>query len=219
MLSRPAAISRSITCGTGSRDMPRQVDHFRRRQRVQLERRIALLHRAEQILVPLERQVGIVAALQQQLHAAERDRLVDLPEDLLEAEDVAFGRADRPVERAEVAARDADVRVVDVAVDDVGDDRRRDACARGCRRRAGRAAASARCRYSSSASARSSRPPVADLRRELCQSPCLVRIVRNTPCRRRHAIDDAVLARPAGRRCRSPAASRSPSVYWILSLK
>ena len=101
---------------------PRQVDHFRRRQRVQLERRIALLDRAEQILVPLDRQVGIVAALQQQLHAAERDRLVDLLEDLLEAEDVALAGADRPVERAEVAARDADVRVVDVAVDDVGDD-------------------------------------------------------------------------------------------------
>ena len=83
---------------------------------------IALLHRAEQILVPLDRQIGIVAALQQQLHAAERDRLVDLAEDLLEAEHVALARSDRPVERAEVAARHADVRVVDVAVDDVGDD-------------------------------------------------------------------------------------------------
>ena len=63
-----------------------------------------------------------MAALQQQLHAADRDRLVDLPEDLVEPEHVAFGRSDRPVERAEVALRDADVRVVDVAVDDVGDD-------------------------------------------------------------------------------------------------
>ena len=100
----------------------RQVNDFRRRQRVQLERRIPLLDGAEEILVPLDRQVGVVAALQQQLHAAERDRLVDLPEDLLEPEDVALAEPDRPVERAEVAARDADVRVVDVAVDDVGDD-------------------------------------------------------------------------------------------------
>ena len=66
-----------------------------------------------------------MAALQQQLDAADGDRLVNLPEHLVEAEDVAFGRSDRPVERAEVALRDADVRVVDVAIDDVGDDRLR----------------------------------------------------------------------------------------------
>ena len=63
-----------------------------------------------------------MAALQQQLTAAKRDRLVDLSKDLLEAEDVALGRSDGTIERAEVAARDADVRVVDVAIDDVGDD-------------------------------------------------------------------------------------------------
>ena len=100
---------------------PRQVDHFGRRQRVQLEIRIALLDGAEQIFVPGERQIGVVPALQQQLHAADFDRLVDLPEDLVEAEDVAFARADVAIERAEVALRDADVRVVDVAIDDVGD--------------------------------------------------------------------------------------------------
>ena len=82
---------------------PREVDHLRRRQRVQLERRIALLDRAEEIFVPRQRQVGVVPSLQQQLHAADRDRLVDLPEQLVEAEHVAFGGADRPIERAEVA--------------------------------------------------------------------------------------------------------------------
>ena len=99
-----------------------QVDDFRRRQRVQLERGIALLDRAEQILVPRERQVGIVAALQQQLDPADRDSLVDLAEQLVESEDIAFRRSDRTIERAEVALGDADVRVVDVAIDDVGDD-------------------------------------------------------------------------------------------------
>ena len=69
------------------------MDDFRGGERVQPERRIALLDRAEEILVPLERQIRIVAALQQQLPAAERERLVDLPEDFLEAEDVAFGRS------------------------------------------------------------------------------------------------------------------------------
>ncbi len=100
----------------------REVDDLGRRQRVQLELGIALLDRAEEIFVPLQRQVGVVAALQQQLHAADRDGLVDLAEDLVEAEDIAAGIADGPVERAEVAARDADVRVVDVSIDDVGDD-------------------------------------------------------------------------------------------------
>ena len=100
----------------------RQVDDFGRRQRMQLERRVALLDRAEQILVPRERQVGIVAALQQQLDAADRDGLVDLAEQFVESEDVAFRRSDRTIERAEVALRDADVRVVDVAIDDVADD-------------------------------------------------------------------------------------------------
>ena len=100
---------------------PRQVNHFRRRQRVQLEIGIALLDRAEEIFVPRERQVGVVAALQEQLHAADFDGLVNLPEDLLEAEHVAFARSDVAVERAEVALRHAHVRVVHVAVDDVGD--------------------------------------------------------------------------------------------------
>ena len=66
--------------------------------------------------------VGVVPALQQDLPAADRNRLLDLPEDLLERQHVAVARSHGPVERAEVAARHADVRVVDVAVDDVGDD-------------------------------------------------------------------------------------------------
>ena len=47
---------------------------------------------------------------------------IDLAEDLVEPQHVAVGRSDRSVERAEVAPRHTDVGVVDVAVDDVGDD-------------------------------------------------------------------------------------------------
>ena len=90
------------------------------------------------------RQVRIVPALQQQLSAAEPNRLLDLRVDLVEAERVALARSDRPVERAELAARDADVRVVHVAVDDVGDRAFRDASRAARRRPAGRAAPSAR---------------------------------------------------------------------------
>ena len=122
MLSRPAATRRSITAAVDrplSREMCRTSGGD---NACSLNSGIPRLHRAEQILVPLEREIRVVAALQQQLVPADGNRLVDLPEDLLEAEHVAFAVADWPVERAEVAARDADVRVVDVAVDDVGDD-------------------------------------------------------------------------------------------------
>ena len=100
----------------------REMNDLRGRKRVQLEVGIALLDRAEQILVPRQRQVGIVTTLEQELHAADGDRFVDLPEHLVEPEHVPFRRSDGPIERAEVAPGDADVRVVDVAVDDVGDD-------------------------------------------------------------------------------------------------
>ena len=163
--------------------MPRNVQDFGRRQRVQLELRVPRLHRAEQILVPRDRQVRVVAALQQQLIAADGDRLVDLAEDLLEAEHVAVGRADRTVERAEVAARDADVRVVDVAVDDVGDDRAPDACGRGCvsARRPSRCVGA--WRYSSSASAALTRPPCRHLVGDLLQH-----VLRRSSTARRHVV-------------------------------
>ena len=121
MLSRPGDDQPIDDLANTELRQPRKVDDLRRRERVQLEVRISRLDRAEQILVPRERQVGVVAALQQQLHAADLDRLVDFPEDLFEPEHVAFARSHVAVERAEVALRDADVRVVDVAVDDVGD--------------------------------------------------------------------------------------------------
>src|SRR5688500_17406670 len=89
---------------------------------MQLEVRVARLDRPEQIFVPLDRQIRVVTTLQQQLVSTERNRLVDLVENFLETEHVTVAMADLAVERAEVAARHADVRVIDVAVDDVGDD-------------------------------------------------------------------------------------------------
>ena len=56
---------------------PRDVLDLGRRQRVQVDR-VALLDRAEQILVPVDVEVGMVAALHQQRRAAERERLLDL---------------------------------------------------------------------------------------------------------------------------------------------
>jgi len=63
-----------------------------------------------------------VAALKQDLVPAELVRLRDLPLDLFRGKHVAFVVPRRAVERAERAERVAEVRVVDVAVDDVRDD-------------------------------------------------------------------------------------------------
>jgi hypothetical protein len=63
-----------------------------------------------------------VATLKQELSAAKRDGLVNLPEDLFESEDIPFRRSDRSIKSAEVTSRNTDVCVIDVAIDDVGDD-------------------------------------------------------------------------------------------------
>src|SRR5437016_13572484 len=100
------------------------MDHLGRRERVQFEGGISLLDCAEQIFVPRQGQVRIVTALQQQLRAADGNRLVDLAKQLLEAEYVSLRGTDGAIERAEVTFRNADVRVVDVAIDDRSEERR-----------------------------------------------------------------------------------------------
>ena len=61
-----------------------------------------------------------MTALEQQLPAPDRKGLVNLPEQLVKTEHVAVVGPDGSVEGAERAPGDADVRVVDVAIDDVG---------------------------------------------------------------------------------------------------
>ncbi len=72
----------------------------------------------EQVEIPLERDVRIVPALYQDLHAAQGFRLVDLLADFLERERVALVMLGTTIEGAEPAVGDADVRIVDVPVDD-----------------------------------------------------------------------------------------------------
>ena len=84
--------------------------------------RVALLDRAEEILVVVDGEVGVVPALHEDAGAADRERLLDLLEDDRLREQVALGAVARAaVEGAEVAVGDADVRVVDVPVDDERD--------------------------------------------------------------------------------------------------
>jgi hypothetical protein len=110
--------------GDGQAKPLAEEDDLRRREPVDVDR-MMLLDVAHQIEVPLEGDVRIVAPLKQDLHSADRLALVDLGADLLEAQHVAVAMLRPTVERAELAIGDADVGVVDVPVDDVGDHIRR----------------------------------------------------------------------------------------------
>ena len=99
----------------------RDVLHLGRGEAVEVDR-VAALDRAEQVLVEVDPEVGMVPALHEHAGAADRERLLDLLEDHRLRQQVALARVARAaVEGAEVAVGDADVRVVDVPVDDEGD--------------------------------------------------------------------------------------------------
>jgi hypothetical protein len=76
----------------------------------------------EQVEIPLFGQLGVMAALHENLRAAKRDGLLDLAVEFLPRDHVAVGVLLRAVERAELAIDVADVGVIDIAIDDVGDD-------------------------------------------------------------------------------------------------
>ena len=78
-------------------------------------------HVIEQLKVPLLGQLRVMTALHENLRAAERDGLLDLAVQLAERDHVAVGVLLGAVERAELAVDVADVRVVDIAIDDVSD--------------------------------------------------------------------------------------------------
>ena len=96
-----------------------EVD-FARREAVNVNR-MMLLDIAHQIQIPLERDIRIVPALNQDLHATKRLCLLDLIADLFEGEGIPFPVFRTTVEGAESTVRYTDVRVVDIAVDDISD--------------------------------------------------------------------------------------------------
>src|SRR5208282_3141833 len=79
--------------------------------------RESLVNRAQHVFVPLDLQIRVQAALQQDARSAQLDHLFDLLVDYFERLDVTLFRTERPVERAERAILRAEIRVVDVAVD------------------------------------------------------------------------------------------------------
>src|SRR5581483_7794013 len=99
----------------------RDVLHLRRRERVEMDL-VLRLDRREEILVVVDSEVRMVAALHEQARPAEGERLLHLLEDDRLREEVSLARVARaPIERAEIAVGVADVRVVEVAIDDERD--------------------------------------------------------------------------------------------------
>ncbi len=82
--------------------------------------RVVLLDVPHEVEVPLERDVRVVAALNEDLDRAQLFGLVDLLPDLLERQHVALVVLGPPVERAKLAVGNAHIRIVDVSVHDVG---------------------------------------------------------------------------------------------------
>ena len=99
-----------------------KIVNLRRREAMQLKARILRAQRAQKIFIPLDAKIRVQSALHQHTGAAERDRLVDLFANLIHRPHVGVRRAGPAIECAECTDDVADVRVIDVAIDDVGDD-------------------------------------------------------------------------------------------------
>jgi len=99
-----------------------KVVNLRRRETVQLKARILRAQRAQKIFIPFDSKIRMQPTLHQHAGAAKRNGLVDFRANLIDGSDVSVGRAGPPIESAKGADYIADIRVINVAIDDVGDD-------------------------------------------------------------------------------------------------
>ena len=88
---------------------------------MELEVGIPSMQRPQQIFVPFDSEIRVKAALHQDAGAAHRDRLVDLDANFIQRAHVRVGRT-RTTIGAECANYITNVCIVDVAIDDVGND-------------------------------------------------------------------------------------------------
>ncbi len=98
------------------------VVDLRRREAMQLKVGILRVQRAQKIFIPLDSEIRMKPALHQDAGSAKGNRLINLRADLVERPHISVGSARPAIESAERADDIADIRVVDVAIDDVGDD-------------------------------------------------------------------------------------------------
>src|SRR5207253_10537789 len=82
----------------------------------------SLLDATQHLLVPVNFQIGMQAALHQHARAAEFDGFANLVVDRFQIEDVplfSFGSLQWTIKRAECAVLGAEVRVINIAIDNV----------------------------------------------------------------------------------------------------
>ena len=95
---------------------------LRRAESVDVDVRIFLSDVMEQVDIPIEPELGMMAALHQDLHPAGRGQFIEFLVDLLASQDVMVVVLLGAIKRAELAIDVADVGVIDVAIDDISHD-------------------------------------------------------------------------------------------------
>src|ERR1043166_2101328 len=99
-----------------------KVVNLRRRETVKLKPWILPAERAQKIFIPLDTKIRMQPTLHQHAGAAQRNGLVDFRANLIDGSDVSVRRAGPPIESTKGADYIADIRVINVAIDDIGDD-------------------------------------------------------------------------------------------------
>src|SRR5947199_8751012 len=99
-----------------------EMDELARAETMDIDLREFASDVVQQVQIPLLGQLRVMSALHQNLRPAQRNGLLDLLVHLLEGDDIGIVMALHPIECAEFAIDVADIRVVDVAIDDVSDD-------------------------------------------------------------------------------------------------
>ena len=99
-----------------------KMNELARAESMDVELRKFALNVREQIQIPLQRKLWVMAALHQNLRPAQGDRFLDFFVHLIEGDDVRVQVLFRPIKGAEFAIDIADIGVVDIAIDDVSDD-------------------------------------------------------------------------------------------------
>src|SRR5207237_1592805 len=98
-----------------------KVMNLRGLEAMRLKAGICRAQRPQKIFVPLATKIRMQSSLHQHAGTAQLDRLVDFFANLVDRAYVSVRRAGPAIECAESTDHVADIRVIDVAIDDVGD--------------------------------------------------------------------------------------------------
>ena len=99
-----------------------KMDEFARTKTVNVDLRKLAFYMRQQIQIPLQGKFRMMAALHQNLRAAQSDGLFDLAVHFVKRDDVGIVIRLRAIKGAEFAIDVADVSIIDIAINNIGDD-------------------------------------------------------------------------------------------------